>query len=140
MAYQWSYGDILREIARVIPADRPALIHGERVINQADFAARTNALARAFLDAGAVPGDKVAFYMRNCPEYSEGIAAAFKASLTHVNVNYRYIEHELVYLFDNSDATIVMFQNKFKETVDLIRDQLPKVKHWIEVVNFDTFL
>jgi len=135
MAYQWSYGDILREIARVIPADRPALIHGERVINQADFAARTNALARAFLDAGAVPGDKVAFYMRNCPEYSEGIAAAFKASLTHVNVNYRYIEHELVYLFDNSDATIVMFQNEFKETVDLIRDQLPKVKHWIEVVD-----
>lgn len=135
MAYQWSYGDILREIAKVIPAERPALIHGRRVINHADFSTRTNALARAFLDSGALPGDKVAFYMRNCPEYSEGIAAAFKASLTHVNVNYRYIEHELIYLFDNSDASIVMFQTEFRETVDLIREQLPKIKLWIEVVD-----
>ncbi|MBT5202066.1 MAG: acyl-CoA synthetase [Gammaproteobacteria bacterium] len=135
MAYQWSYGDILREIAKVIPAERPALIHGRRVINHADFSTRTNSLARAFLDSGALPGDKVAYYMRNCPEYSEGIAAAFKANLTHVNVNYRYIEHELIYLFDNSDASIVMFQTEFRETVDLIREQLPKIKLWIEVVD-----
>jgi 3-oxocholest-4-en-26-oate---CoA ligase len=52
-----------------------------------------------------------------------------------VNVNYRYIEHELVYLFDNSDASIVMFQTEFRQTVDLIREQLPKVKQWIEVVD-----
>ena len=135
MAYQWSYGNILRAVDKVTPADRLALIHGKRIIRHAEFSRRTNSLARAFLEGGAEPGDKVAFYMRNCPEYSEGIAAAFKACLTHVNVNYRYIEHELIYLFDNSDATVVMFQSEFRDTVDLIRQRLPKVKQWIEIAD-----
>jgi fatty-acyl-CoA synthase len=71
--------------------------------------------------------------MRNCAEYSEGIAAAFKAALTHVNVNYRYIDHELIYLLDNADATIVIYQTEFQDSVDRIRDKLPLVKQWIEV-------
>ncbi|MDA0273394.1 MAG: acyl-CoA synthetase, partial [Proteobacteria bacterium] len=83
--------------------------------------------------SGVQPGEKIAFYMRNCPEYSEGIAAGFKAGLTHVNVNYRYIEHELVYLIDNSDATVVIYQSEFQHYVDEIKHQLPDVKHWLVV-------
>lgn len=133
MGYQWNYGDLLNAIDEVCPADRPALIHGDRVISHKDFAYRSNNLARNLLENGAKPGDKIAFYLRNCPEYSEGIAAAFKASLTHVNVNYRYIEHELIYLLDNSDATIVMYHSEFEPYVEQIHEQLPKVSQWIEV-------
>ena len=110
MSYAWSYGDILEAIETVTPDEKSALIHGERQINWGDFKRRTNNLARNLLAAGIEPGDKIAFYMRNCPEYAEGIAAAFKASLTHVNVNYRYIDHELIYLMDNSDAAVVIYQ------------------------------
>jgi len=133
MSYQWNYGDILNAVDDVIPDDRPALIQGDRVITHGEFRIRTNNLAQNLLDNGARPGDKIAFYLRNCPEYSEGIAAAFKASLTHVNVNYRYIEHELVYLLDNSDATIVVYHSEFEPFVEQIHEQLPKVKQWIEV-------
>ena len=133
MSYEWNYGDILNAVDEITPADRPALIHGDRVISHGAFVTRTNNLARNLLKNGAEPGDKIAFYMRNCPEYSEGIAAAFKASLTHVNVNYRYIEHELVYLLDNSDATVVMYHSEFEPFVEQIHGQLPKVKQWIEV-------
>ena len=133
MSYQWNYGDILNAVDEITPADRPALIHGDRVISHGAFVTRTNNLARSLLQNGAEPGDKIAFYMRNCPEYSEGIAAAFKASLTHVNVNYRYIEHELVYLLDNSDASVVLYHSEFEPFVEQIHGQLPKVKQWIEV-------
>ncbi len=133
MSYQWNYGDILNAVDDVIPDDRPALIQGDRVITHGEFRIRTNNLAQNLLDNGARPGDKIAFYLRNCPEYSEGIAAAFKASLTHVNVNYRYIEHELVYLLDNSDATVVVYHSEFEPFVEQIHEQLPKVKQWIEV-------
>ena len=129
----WNYGDILDVVDSVVPADRPALIHGERIIPWGDFTRRTNNLARNLLEGGAEPGDKIAFYMRNCPEYSEGIAAGFKARLTHVNVNYRYIEDELLYLLDNSDATVVVYKAEFATQVAHIRDKLPKVKQWIEV-------
>ena len=133
MSYEWNYGDILNAVDEITPADRPALIHGDTVISHGAFVTRTNNLARNLLKNGAEPGDKIAFYMRNCLEYSEGIAAAFKASLTHVNVNYRYIEHELVYLLDNSDATVVMYHSEFEPFVEQIHGQLPKVKQWIEV-------
>jgi len=133
MSYEWSYGDILNAVDEITPADRPALVHGDRIISHGAFAARSNNLARSLLQNGAVPGDKIAFYMRNCLEYSEGIAAAFKASLTHVNVNYRYIEHELIYLLDNSDATVVMYHSEFEPFIEHIHEQLPKVKQWIEV-------
>lgn len=130
---QWNYGDILDAVDAVVPADRPALIHGDRVITWQDFTRRTNNLARNLLAGGAEPGDKIAFYMRNCPEYSEGIAAGFKARLTHVNVNYRYIEDELLYLLDNSDATVCVYKAEFAPQVAHIRDKLPKVKQWVEV-------
>ncbi|HEY5647236.1 MAG TPA: AMP-binding protein, partial [Pseudomonadales bacterium] len=131
--YPWNYGDILEAIDSMVPGDRRAFIHGERVITWRDFSRRGNNLARALLDNGAVIGDKIAFYLRNCPEYAEGIAAAFKARLTHVNVNYRYVDHELVYLLDNSDATVVIYGAEFAEHVRHIRTGLPKVRQWIEV-------
>ena len=86
----WNFGDILDAVASVVPGDAPALIHGERVISWNEMTARSNNLARALIARGAKPVDKVAFYMRNRPEYCEALAACFKARLTHVNVNYRY--------------------------------------------------
>ena len=130
---RWNFGDILDAVTTISDPEQPALIHGDRVFSRAQFDARSNSLARSLLEGGAQPGDKIAFYMRNCAEYSEGIAAAFKAALTHVNVNYRYIDHELIYLLDNADATIVIYQTEFQDSVDRIRDKLPLVKQWIEV-------
>ena len=133
MSYQWSYGDILEAVEKITPEDQPALIHGDRVTNWGSFVHRTNNLARNLLASGVEPGEKIAFYMRNCPEYSEGIAAGFKAGLTHVNVNYRYIEQELTYLLDNSDATVVIYNSEFQHYVDEIKNQLLGVKLWLVV-------
>ena len=133
MSYQWSYGDILEAVEKITPEDQPALIHGDRVTNWGSFRHRTNNLARNLLASGVEPGEKIAFYMRNCPEYSEGIAAGFKAGLTHVNVNYRYIEQELIYLLDNSDATVVIYNSEFQHYVDEIKNQLLGVKLWLVV-------
>ena len=63
----------------VLPPDAPALIHGERVIRWGEATARSNRLARALIALGATPGDKVAIYMHNRPEYTEALAACFKA-------------------------------------------------------------
>ena len=128
-----NYGDILDAIAEVVPGDRPAFIHGDYVISWAEATARSNRLAHNMLANGANPGDKIAFYMRNRPEYGEGLMAAFKARLTHVNVNYRYIENELLYLLDNADATVCIFSGEFVGQVEHIRAQLPKVKQWIQI-------
>ena len=98
------FGDMLDSAAEAVEPNDLALIHGDRQVTWQSFTQRTNRLARALLDGGAEYGDKIGFYMRNQPEYTETLAACFKARLTHVNVNYRYQDEELTYIFDNSDA------------------------------------
>ena len=129
----WNYGDALDRIARVVDPGDPALIHGPRLITHGEFDQRTNSLARGFHQAGAGPGDKVAFYMRNQPEYTETLAACFKGRLTHVNVNYRYRDEELFYIFDNSDAKVVVYDVEFAPVLEHIKARLPKVAAWVEV-------
>ncbi|NQV65756.1 MAG: AMP-binding protein, partial [SAR86 cluster bacterium] len=133
MTVTWNYGDILDAVGDVVPGDRPALIHGDRVVTWSEFVARSNNLAANMLGNGAKPNDKIAIYMRNRPEYLEGLTAAFKARLTHVNVNYRYIDNELIYLLDNADATVCIYAAEFAPNVAQIRGQLPQVTQWIEV-------
>jgi fatty-acyl-CoA synthase len=129
----WNYGDILDALADAVPAANPAFIHGDRVITWGEFTRRSNNLARALHDRGAEPGDKVAFYLRNHPAYMEGVGAAFKGRLTHVNVNYRYVDDELFYIFDNSDAKVVVYGAEFADHVVNLKHRLPKVSVWVEV-------
>ncbi|MGZ5924428.1 MAG: AMP-binding protein, partial [Rhizomicrobium sp.] len=131
----WNFGDILDAIAPVIPAGAPALIHGDRVITWGETTRRSNSLARALVLRGAKPRAKVAFYMRNRPEYCETLAACFKARLTHVNVNYRYKPEEVFYIFDNSDAQTVVYGSEFRDTIAEIRPRLTKVQNFVEVTD-----
>ena len=130
---EWNYGDLLDAVAEAVPAEAPFLIHGERRIGWGDSSHRMNNLARAIIAGGAKPGDKLAFYLRNCPEYMEGVGVGFRARLTHVNINYRYKPEEVRYILDNSDAQTLIFGSEFRETVAAIRDALPAIKTYIEV-------
>ncbi len=116
-SYPWNFGDLLDATARVVPGDRPALIHGDRSIDWATFDARTNSLARAMIAGGLVTGDRVAVLARNIPEYVEIAAAAFKARLTYVNVNYRYTTDEVGYILQDSGARALFYQSAFAQTV-----------------------
>jgi fatty-acyl-CoA synthase len=89
---EWNLGDLLDGVGAVLPPEAPALIHGDSVLSWGELTARSDNLARHWVEQGASPGDKVAFYMRNRVEYLVTLVAAFKARLVHVNVNYRYLE------------------------------------------------
>lgn len=129
----WNHGDLLDAVAEVVAPESPALIHGNRTVSWGEFDQNSNRLARALIKRGGRPGDKVALYMRNGPEYLEITAACFKARLVHVNVNYRYLEDELHYIFDNSDAKFVFYGPEFAESVAKLKPTLHKVVRWIEM-------
>ncbi len=129
----WSFGAIFTTVGKLVPPADPALIHGEAVTSWADFDRRTDALAAAFVAAGAVPGDKLAHLMRNGPAYAETSVAGFKARLVHVNVNYRYTGEELFYILDNSDAAVLVYDPEFAGLVADLRPRLPGLKLVLEV-------
>lgn len=129
----WNYGDVLDVVAANVRPDAPLFVHGERVVTWPDGYRRMNRLARALAARGAGPGTKVAFYLRNCPEYSEATGATFLGRFTHVNINYRYKPDEVCYILDNSDAQALIYSSEFREEVDEIRHKLPGLATYIEV-------
>jgi fatty-acyl-CoA synthase len=132
----WNFAELWERIADKFP-DATAQVQGDRRLSWRDFDRRSDGLARALLDTGAVHQDKVAIYLYNAPEYLETTFACYKAGLVPVNTNYRYVAEELVYLWDNADAVAVVFHGTFTETVGPIRAQLPKVRTWLWVDDGD---
>ena len=129
----WNFGDILDSISGVLPQDAPALIHGDRVVTWGETTRRYNNLGRALIARGARPGDKVAFYMRNRPEYVETMAASFKSRLVHVNINHRYKADEVSYIFNVSDAQTVDYGSEFRGIIGERTDRLTKAGTFVEV-------
>lgn len=114
-------------IAETIP-DEIAVVHGERRVTWQEFEDSAARVAQTMSDHGVDSSGNVAMYMRNCPEYLIGSFAAFKLRCAPVNVNYRYLDEELTYLLDNSEAAVVIVAQEFLDRVIGIKDQLPRVR------------
>lgn len=132
-SFQWNLGDIFDALGDTVDANHPALLHEERSITWQAMTKRSNNLAKALIERGAQPQDKVAFYLVNSPEYVELCVASFKACLVHVNVNFRYLEDELHYIIDNSDAKFIFYSSQFAERLASIKERCTKATHFIEV-------
>ena len=130
-------------IAAAVP-DHECLVYGERRLTWRELSDRTRRLASVFRAAGLgcqreraglanheSGQDHVALYLYNGNEYLEGMLGAMKARCAPFNVNYRYVEDELVYLFDNADAKAVIFHASFAPTLAKIRNRLPHVRLWL---------
>lgn len=128
-----NFGDLFEAVARALPPEHIALIHDDQALTWSELDRRSNRLARALLALGLQTGDKVAFYMRNRSAYLEMLIACFKSRLVHVNVNYRFQSAELNYIFDNSDARVVVYAAEFRELIAAVQPRLPGVRAWIEV-------
>lgn len=112
-----NFGDILDAIGPGL-GDKPAIIHDRGVTTWSAFDQRSNALARAMVDAGVAPGERVAFFLFNGPEYIEVLAATFKARLAHANVNYRYVSSEVQHLIVDSDAKVIVFDHRLADAIN----------------------
>ena len=128
----WNLAEIWEAAAAQLP-EAPFARQGDRSITWVDADRRAEGLASFLLDHGAGHQDKVAQYLYNCPEYLESFFACFKASLVPVNTNYRYTADELVYLWDNADAVAVVFHGCFVDTIEAIRERVPKIMTWLWV-------
>ena len=102
-------------------------------------AARARASAAAASAARSRTGSRARTTSRstcyNGNEYLEGMLGAFKARCVPVNVNYRYVDEELVYLFENARARAVIYHARFAPTLARIRAQLGDVRLWLQVAD-----
>jgi acyl-CoA synthetase (AMP-forming)/AMP-acid ligase II len=126
------WATVWEAIADAVP-DQGAVVQGERRTSWRAFDDRAARLAAAFSEAGLRPGSKVAQFLYNAPEYAESFFAAIKVRAVPVNVNYRYLEDELLYLLENSDAEALLFHSSLADRVAAVRGRATNLKLLVEV-------
>lgn len=126
------HATVFEAVADAIP-EAPALVQGERVVTWLQMDDRAARLATALLDAGLTTQSKVAIDLYNCSEWMESYFAVLKARMVPVSINYRYLDDELAYLFENSDAEALIFHASLGELVVRVARRMPKIKLLIQV-------
>ena len=99
----------------------------------AEMEARANRLAHHLAARGIGPGDHVGIYALNRVEWVETLWAVFKIRAIWININYRYVEDELRYIFDNADLKALVYAREFAPRVAAVRDCMPGLAHSIVI-------
>ena len=107
------------------------LVAGEKRRTRAELERRANQLAHTLQSRGVGPGDHVGIYAHNCVEFVESMLAAYKIRAVPININFRYVDNELRYLFDNADLVAIVHQRRFAPRVAAVKDEMPKLRHFM---------
>ena len=127
---QFNLADLFENVVDHFGDREHLVVEGERR-TYAEMEARANRLAHHLAANGVGPGDHVGIYGYNSAEWVETVWAVFKIRATWININYRYVEDELRYLFDNAELKALVYQREFAPRVRGVRDQLPGLAHSI---------
>src|SRR6476646_10127099 len=128
----WNFADLFEAVADTVP-DKTAIVCDGRRSTYAELDERSTRLANHLIDAGVAVGDHVGIYAYNGSEWVEAMFGIWKARAVPINVNYRYVEAELAYLFDNADLVALVHGREFIPRIDAVRADLPKLKAFVSV-------
>ncbi|MFF9919305.1 acyl-CoA synthetase [Streptomyces globisporus] len=136
---EYNLADLFESVVDAVP-DREALLYvdhpgtgAERRLTYAELDAGANRVAHHLTDAGIRPGEHLGLHLYNGVEYLQTVLGALKARIVPVNVNYRYVEEELVYLYRDADLAALVFDGEFDERVAAAAPQAPGLRHLVRV-------
>jgi len=147
MNTNFNLAEISEAIAAAIP-ERECLVFRERRCSWAQLTERTRRLGnylrsrglgaheqRSRLQNFESGQDHLGIYLYNCPEYLEAMVGAYKARVAPFNVNYRYVDDELIYLLNDADARALLYHARFAPNVARIRGELPNLDVLVQVAD-----
>ncbi|MGQ4715557.1 acyl-CoA synthetase [Streptomyces anulatus] len=136
---EYNLADLFESVVDAVP-DREALLYvdhpgtgAERRLTYAELDAAANRIAHHLIDTGIRPGEHLGLHLYNGVEYLQTVLGALKARIVPVNVNYRYVEEELVYLYRDADLAALVFDGEFDERVAAAAPQAPGLRHLVRV-------
>ncbi|MET9340240.1 acyl-CoA synthetase [Nonomuraea sp. NPDC003804] len=129
---EFNHADLFEGLADAI-GDRVAVVCGERRLTYAELDAHANRLAHHLREQGIGQGDHVGMQLYNGIEHIATLLAALKLRAVPVNVNYRYVEAELLYLYTDSRIAALVYDVEFDARVAAVAPQAPELRHLIAV-------
>ncbi len=123
---------LLLRSATVYP-NRPAVFLGERsLFDYRTLAARAASIGGYLRNTlGLAPGERVAAFMTNCPEYLEVLYGIWWAGLVAVPVNAKLHPREMAYILGNAEASCLFVSGDCAADVIPLLDDVRSVKRAI---------
>lgn len=103
--------------------DGVAVRYFDGVLTRTELDAQSDALASALLAHGFAPGDRLAVYLQNVPQFVVCMLATWKAGGVLVSINPMSRSRELTYLLADSGATVLVALESLYDEVG--RDVVP---------------
>jgi fatty-acyl-CoA synthase len=122
--------DFARRARKLYP-DRVAVIDGDSRWTYAQFLERCDRWSAALQKLGTKPTDRVAYLSPNTHAQLESFYAVPQIGAVLVPLNYRLTADDFVYLINHSGSSMVCADRDYLATIDSIREQIPKVKHFV---------
>src|SRR5438094_9078917 len=101
------FGD-LTDAAAARWGDREALVFRQRRYSFRQIAAEVDRVARGLIRAGVRPGEKVAIWLVNCPEWIFAMFALAKIGAVHVPINTRFWTVDLAQVLARSNTSTLV--------------------------------
>ena len=117
---EFNVADLIERVAQNVP-DRDAVIFGDRRATYKHFDEKSKQFSRYLLSQGLGKGDHIGIYAYNSIEWIEAMIGCYKVGAVPININYRYVEHELEYIFKDADLKAVVFDVEFAEKLNNIK-------------------
>jgi 3-oxocholest-4-en-26-oate---CoA ligase len=143
----FTLADLNEAIAATIP-ERDAIVTATRRVTWGELATRSRRLASVLADAtlgchreraDLAPWesgqDHVGLYLYNGHEYLEAMIACSKARAVAFNVNYRYVEDELLYLLRDAGTRALIYSAAFAPMVARVLPKLPRPALLLQVAD-----
>ncbi|MCX5189909.1 acyl-CoA synthetase [Streptomyces sp. NBC_00268] len=136
---EYNLADLFESVVDVVPG-REALVYidhpgtgAERRLTYARLDAAANRVAHHLIESGIRPGEHLGLHLYNGVEYLQTVLGCLKARIVPVNVNYRYVEEELVYLYRDADLVALVFDAEFTDRVAAALPRTPALRHLLRV-------
>jgi acyl-CoA synthetase (AMP-forming)/AMP-acid ligase II len=144
---EFNLAKVFGTVAAAVP-HQEVLVWRDRRLTYREMDRHIDGLARWFAARGlgshtprsALAGhesgqDHVGLYLRNGNEYPEAMLGAYRARAIGFNINYQYVEEELVHLLLDAGAKALVYHAEFAPRVAAIRDRLPALEHFLQVAD-----
>jgi fatty-acyl-CoA synthase len=138
---------VFRTVASTVP-DKQVLIWRDLRLTYSEMDARIDGIAHYLTSRGLgchterdqlenhqSGQDHLGLYLRNGNQYLEAMVAGYRARVAPFNVNYRYVEEELLYLLADAKARALVYAAEFAPHVQSIRGRLPELEVLIQVAD-----
>ena len=118
-------------------ANKPAVIYNDQTLTYSELGERVNRLAGALRQVNVSKGDRVAFMVPNIPPMLEGHFGPLKLGAILVAINIRLSAREIAYILNHSGAKVLVFDSEFADTVRAMKEDIPNVETFVQVVDVE---